>query len=307
MKTNKFALSLIAAAAITAASSSALATDMYIDLGDNKYDDNQFLNNGNLVTGAAFDADTTTAWFTEFGFTQLLATSVYDLSTNLATGTTFFDTNRDADFTSIDLTAGGVSGTSFDGTTTVNLDRPTAGQVNVDSLAPLSAGDDVEGFGNTWVLTTDYYLEGVIGATGPVYTSGNFTVNFESLLDSADNFQAIEGTLTGSNFTGGNLDLLFDITAAADDFLYVSNSSGTFFDVNDLIANGGLPTLKLDTNVNPPIPTGDQLLDIKGTGVQATRQTTLDGTFVVNVPEPSSIAIFGAGLLALAGLRRKAK
>lgn len=301
MKTNKLALSIFAATAI-AASASASAADMYIDLGTNVYDDTVVLPNGTITTGGAFDADTTTATFTEFGFSQLLATSVYDLSSGpVGVGTTFYDTNSAADFASLGIPTSGVA---LDGVTNVALTTPNAGQIDVDNLSPLTDTDDVEGFGNTWKLTTDYYLNGMITAGGPQYTSGTFTINFESLI-SPTTFVALEGSLTGSNITAGNLDLFFDITSAADNFLYIASANGDFVDVNDIIASGGSPKLSLDTNVNPPVPTADQLLAVNGDS--AVRQTTLDGTFAVNVPAPSSIAIFGAGLLALAGLRRKAK
>jgi hypothetical protein len=307
MKTNKLALSIFAATAM-AASSAALATDMYIDLGSNVYDDTVILPNLSQLTGVAFDADTTTSTFTEFGFSQLLATSVYDATMGpIGIGTTFYDTNKTSDFADLGITPS-ISGIALDGSTNVTLTQPTVGQVDVDNLSPLTDTDDVEGFGNTWKLTTEYFLDGIITAFGPQYTSGTFTINFESLISPAT-FVALAGTLSGSAIAGPNLDLMFDITAAADDFLFVKAPGSGFVDVHDILANGGSPSIKLDTNVNPPFPQDQQLLaitDVNGNDV-AVRQTTLDGTFIVDVPEPSSIAIFGAGLLALAGLRRKAK
>lgn len=299
MKMNKLALSIFAVTAM-AASASALATDMYIDLGTNAY--------GSVLPLPSNDADSTTDVFTEFGFSQLLATSVYDLTSGpIGVGTTFYDTNKTSDFVNLGINPT-TSGTALDGITNVNLSQPTVGQVDVDNLSPLPANADVEGFGFTWRLTTEYFLDGILTASGPQYTSGTFTINFESLI-SPTTFVALEGSLTGSAISGPNLDLIFDITAAADDFLFVNAPGSGFVDVHDILANGGTPSIKLDTNVNPPFPQDNQLLaltDMNGNDV-GVRQTTLDGTFVVNVPEPSSIAIFGAGLLALAGLRRKAK
>lgn len=306
MKTNKLALSIFAATAM-AASASALATDMYIDLGSNVYDDTVILPNSTQITGAAFDADTTTSIFTEFGFSQLLATSVYDATMGpIGLGTTFYDTNKTSDFVALGINPT-ISGTALDTITPVTLSQPLPGQVDVDNLSPLTDSDDVEGFGNTWQLTSEYFLNGVISASGPMYTSGSFTITFESLI-SASTFVALEASLTGSNIAGPNLDLFFEITSAADNFLYVNAPGSGFVDVFDMLASGGTPTIRLDTNVNPPLPQDYQLLALTdANGDVAVRQTTLDGTFVVNVPEPSSIAIFGAGLLALAGLRRKAK
>lgn len=303
MKTNKFALSIFAVTAMVA-TASVSATDMYIDLGSNVYDDTVVLPSSAVITGAAFDADTTTSNFTEFGFSQLLATSVYDLTMGpIGVGTTFYDTNKTANFVALGINPTN-SGLALDGITNVTLTQPTPGQVDVDNLSPLTDTDDVEGFGNTWKLTTEYFLNGIISPSGPQYTSGTFTISFESLI-SPTTFVALEGSLTSSGISGPNLDLFFDITSAADNFLFVKAPGSGFVDVHDILANGGQPTLKLDTNVNPPFPQDDQLLAVNASS--AVRQTTLDGTFLVDVPEPSSIAIFGAGLLALAGLRRKAK
>lgn len=300
MKTNKLALSIFAATTI-AASSFATATDMYIDLGTNTYDDTFILPSGATVTGAAADADTKTDIFTEFGFSQLLATSVYDISSGpIGVGTTFYDTNKTADFLALGIPT---SGLALDGSTTVSLAMPLPGQLDIDNLSPIASVNG-EGFNNSWLLTVDYFFDGIITASGPQYTGGDFTVNFVDVLNSANNFVALAGDIVGSSFVGANLEITFEIDQAADNFLFTQDTNGNFVDVEDLVSNGGKPTITLDTNVNPPTPTADQLLAI---GTNAVRQTTLDGTFVVNVPEPSSIAIFGAGLLALAGLRRKAK
>ena len=300
MKMNKLALSIFAASTI-AASSFANATDMYINVGTNDYDDTFILPSGTVITGEAADADTKTDIFTEFGFSQLLATSVYDLSSGpIGVGTTFYDTNNSSDFTTLGIPT---SGTALDGSSTVSLALPTAGQLDIDNLSPISSLNG-EGFNNTWLLTVEYFFDGVITASGPQYTSGDFTVNFVDVLDSTNNFVALAGDIVGFSFVGANLEITFEIDKAADNFLFTTDSNGNFVDVEDLVSNNGKPTIKLDTNVNPPTPTPDQLLQI---GTNAVRQTTLDGTFVVNVPEPSSIAIFGAGLLALAGLRKKAK
>ena len=303
MKMNKLALSIFAASTI-AASSFANATDMYIDLGTNNYDetDATVTSTGTTFTagGIPYDANTQTGIFTEFGFGQLLATSVYDFSSgSIGIGTTFYDTNNSSNFTTLGIPT---SGTALDGSSTVSLALPTAGQLDIDNLSPLTSDD--EGFQETWVLTTEYFFNGVITASGPQYTSGTFTVNFIDLIDSANNFVAFAGDIVGSSFVGANLEITFEIDQAADNFLFTTDSNGNFVDVEDLVSNNGKPTITLDTNVNPPTPTPNQLLQI---GTNAVRQTTLDGSFVVNVPEPSSIAIFGAGLLALAGLRKKAK
>ena len=106
-----FKLASITAAALLL-SSVANASDMMIDLGTNSYDEAR--------AGGAFDANTMTGIFNEFGFSQLLATSVYDFSDGSLFGS-FYDTNNIAT-----LIGAGVptSGTAMDGVSTVNLELP---------------------------------------------------------------------------------------------------------------------------------------------------------------------------------------
>ncbi len=60
--------------------------------------------------------------------------------------------------------------------------------------------------------------------------------------------------------------------------------------------------MALDTNVNPPFPTADQLLafdvagnvvDVNNPGVidHVIRQTTLDGSVTASIPEPSTLVL----------------
>ncbi len=301
------------AASILLLSGAASANDMYIDVGSNTYD---FNDASAFPTLQALDADSTTGTFSEFGFSQILATSIYDMTDGTPQGS-FYDTNITSE-----LNFAGVptSGTALDGSTTVNLTMPICGaQCDIDALSPLTPpifGNDGEGFGLTWDLQLEYHFDGILTAGGPVYTGGFFDVFFNDIANDANDRQVLGGTLTGSQLQAANLNLFFDITMAEAGWLFMEAipDGGIFVDVADYVAagdaGGSYANLTLDTNVNPPIPTSDQLLlvvDDAGTP-NAIRQTTLDGSVTAAVPEPSTIAMMGLGLLGLgAAARRRTK
>lgn len=282
---------LLAIAAGMMVAATASASDMYIDVGVNTYDLGR-------LNPALADANTATGIFNEFGFSQILATSIYDVSDGSVFGS-FYDTNIPAE-----LTAAGVptSGTALDGVTTVNLVLPNcpAGQCDIDALSPLvpPLASDNEGFLQTWDLQVAYHFDGVLTAAGPNYTGGTFEVFFNDLVNDANDRLVLAGALTGSDVDLANLNLFFDVTFAEAGFLWVDDGTGTFYDASTKDTR-----LVLDTNVNPPIPTNDQLLLV---GTNAIRQTTLDGSITARIPEPGVLALMGLGLLGL-GLSRRRK
>jgi hypothetical protein len=204
----------------------------------------------------------------------------------------------------------------MDGITFVNLELPDcpAGQCDIDALSPLvpPLGSDNEGFLQTWDLQLEYFFEGTLLAGGPTYTDGYIKIFFNDLNDDTNDRLILEGDLTGSDLEVANLDLFFDITFAEAGWLWIEDDNGVFVDAYTGTQSGNYSQLAIDTNVNPPIPTPDQLLavDTTGDGVpdSAIRQTTLDGSATAFVPEPSTIALVGLGLLGFgAATRRRAK
>lgn len=284
---------LLALATTLLASSAAVAAPMYINLPNNTYDTNRAL-------GTA-DADTRTGEFTEFGFSQILATSIYDFTDGSILGT-FYDTN----ITAL-LTAAGIptSGTALDGVSTVNLVMPDCvnGQCDIDALSPLAPPlrTDNEGFLQTWDLQVEYLFNGDLSLGGPDYTGGFFNVFFNDLDDDTNDRLVLSGELTDSEINAANLDLFFNITFAETGFLWVQDEdSGVFYD-----ASTRPTSLALDTNVNPPIPTADQLLLV---GTNVIRQSTLDGSItgaLRTVPEPTTLALIGLGLIGFGVVRRQ--
>lgn len=291
---NKFTKIAIAVSSL-AFGNIAAASNMYMNLTDNSYD----------VGGGSFlDANTQTGLFNEFGFNQILATSLYDLTDGTILGS-FYDTNVPAE-----LTAAGVpsSGLAMDGTTTVNLVLPNCagGQCDLDGLSPLvpPLNSDNEGFLNTWDLQVLYHFDGTLSATGPSFTGGYFDIYFNDLVDDTKDRKVLRASVTGSTISAANLDIFFDITFAEKNFLFIDNGSGSFIDAWLGTQPGNdFATMHLDTNVNPPIPEANQLLVV---GDNAIRQTTLDGSITSAIPEPSTVALLGLGMLGF-GARQRAK
>lgn len=317
--------SLILGAVFGALASSAAANPFYIDTG--------------LDFGA--NGSTTTSVISELGYTGTLATSIY-LGNPAVVGTPVIDTNIAATMGGFGFVPG--ARTALDGTA-LTFFLPSAsipGFFNIDALNFVAGPTDGNGFtGGTggcplcyggiisngaplWGLTYQYTISGVTTATGVSFTSGFFDVFYE---DGTSTIQVLRLNVTGSALNAANLDIFGNVTydwdgdgldddaSAFAKAFFVDAATNTTFYSNWVL---GFPpenlsvSWKIDTNVNPPLPTVSQLnctapldatLPTACTG-PLIRQTTLDGSVTFAVPEPGVLLLFGVGLLGLALTRK---
>lgn len=280
-----------------------------------------------------YGAGTTTAAFYELGITGTLATSLYSLNNQgvIGLGSQIVDTNRK----SVINAAGFVGNSNYNtlanptgnpsGAPKVNIkDTASFGQRNIDGFNDLDSFDNSQTQGlnsaGGYTLTYDYMLNGSLGATGPSFSSGDFAVYYDDLSTAGDDhIQVLRVNITGSTLNSANLDLLGNISFDFDN--NGSNDCTTSFCQNFWnfqagpqdwysLANQGVAiAFHLDTNVNPPIPTADQLaIGANGPNGPFARQTTLDSSVRFNVPEPGSLALVGLALVGVAaGSIRRAR
>lgn len=296
MKKTTFALAAIAAIGFSTA---AVATPIVIDNGVD------FGANGSTSTSAV----------SELGYTGTLATSIY-LGNPAVVGTTVIDTNQVSVMNAYGFAPG--AHTSIGGTG-LNFSYPSnPGNLNINALNNVPAVTDANGFVSgegfpaygqfgTWGLTYEYTIFGVTTGTEVDYTSGYFNVYYQSGAGNPhDGEQVLRLNLTASDFQGVNLELSgyssfdFDGNGTDDSTAFSqafwSSASGLNF-YNTWLTSPSTLTWVLDTNVNPPLPTANQLWAAPSGALF--RQSTLDGSINLSVPEPGSLALLG---LALAGL-----
>ena len=104
------------------------------------------------------------------------------------------------------------------------------------------------------------------------------------------------------DFDGDGVDN--DTGTLAQNFLIDVDTGESYYDLWKLNEAPEL-TWFLDTNVEPVIPDETELVATQDGSGRVYRQATLDGSVVFNVPEPTSIALMGLGLLGLGASRRK--
>ena len=283
--------------------SPALAGPFLIDV------DNDFSGNDSTTTGE----------IRTLGTSDSLATSFYFGDPNVA-GTQIVDTNIQSDMDGFGFSSG--TFTAVDGSSSVTLSDPNdVGDRNVVNLNPedgiggvnfrngFSAGDWASD-GEGWGLTFDYRLEGQVIETADglslEYTSGFFDAFFEDGA-SGDRTQVMRMNVESSDLQAANLDLFGSLDYNGDwdhdsefvqNFMVDAATGRTFYDIASEEGGSGIPiSWRLDTNVDPPLPEADQLVQID----EATfvRQSELNSTVRYEVPEPGMLVLLGTGLLFL--------
>lgn len=266
--------SLIAGIILSCSSTAALADQFYIDVGTD------FGGNANTAAGA-----TTTGWLNEMTY-DYQSTTIVDGP--LVAGSSITTTGGFSDLASI----------STNLITAFNPQQTTFG------------GPSDNGFGGDWGLTFKFDLVGTLGALGSTnYNSGDVTFfyydntmaavgDFVELftIDILSTFNSLGGPVLGGMVTSVSGDTLGSGVAAADVFNFADGTFGSLLgDLVDVFASVDYNT---DFSQVTQVDNGDGTWTLTGLH---------NGSISFQIPEPSSLAVLGLGLLGLAGAGRRRK
>jgi hypothetical protein len=195
-------------------------------------------------------------------------------------------------------------------------DMTLMGGINTFISAPNILDLIVEGgFGTGSYLSFGVDLMGTFGPGGISYTSGTLDL-WQGYYDGSAPEQIMSSTFTSGGLTAGNQDVL-SISGPAD----ILKDDVMFFDINgtpvsfeDYLAANPLSDIRLTIDQNVTGGAGALVAAVGGSVVDGFIARVGDEVYVsanhnasltFAVPEPTSLAILGLGLLGFAGTRRR--